>query len=95
MSDEPTSRLYQDAIEKLQAVSADFGVDDATRGAANAQIAALRDKIQDAALDEVSARTPNLQALSSRLSAVLDRAQGGNVSGLQALARKVKSAIGV
>ncbi len=95
MSEENPSMLYRQAIEALQAVSADFATDDATRGAANAEIAALRDKLQDAALDEVAARTANLQALSSKLSSVLGRAQGANVSGLQALANKVRGAIGV
>jgi hypothetical protein len=95
MSDEPTSRLYQDAILKLQAVSADFGVDDATRGAANAEIAALRGKIQDAALDDLAGRTANLQALAARLSSVLQKAQGGDVSGLQAMVQRVKASIGV
>ena len=90
-----TSELYQDAIRQLQAVSADFGTSEAARGAANAEIAALRNKIQDAALDEVTARTANLQALSSRLAAVLAKAQGGNTSALQALAQKVRGSIGV
>ena len=92
MSD--VSQMYNEAITHLQAVSADFGTDDATRGAANAEIAALRNKIQDAALDEVTARTANLQALSSRLSAVLAKAQGGDTSALQALAQKVRGSLG-
>lgn len=92
---ESTNQLYQEAIQKLEAVSADFGVDDATRGAANAEIAALREKIQDAALDDLASRTANLQALTTRLSSVLQKAQGGDVSALQALVRKVKGSIGV
>ncbi len=89
------SDLYKDAISKLQAVSADFGASDQTRTAANAQVTALRNKIQDAMLDDLASRTANLQDLSSRLSSVLKTAQGGNVSGLQALAQKVKGSIGV
>lgn len=94
MSENP-SQLYRDAISALQAVSADFKTDEATRGAANAQIALLRAKLQDAALDAVAARTANLQALSSRLTAVLDRAQNKNVTGLQAIAKRVRGALGV
>lgn len=95
MSDEKASDLYQDAIAKLEAVSADFGTDDATRAEANAQIAVLRDKIQDAALDEIAARTSNLQELSGKLNKVLGKAQGTDVSGLQALVKRVQRAIGV
>lgn len=92
---EKASQLYQDAIKQLQTVSADFGVDDATRSAANAQIAALRTKIQDAALDAIASRTANLNDLSARLNTVLQKARGGNVTGLQALAKRVRGAIGV
>ena len=92
---EKTSDIYKVAINALQAVSADFGTDDATRAAANNEITALRNKIQNAALDDIASRTANLQDLSSRLSGVLQRARGGNVSGLQSLAQKEKSAIGV
>lgn len=95
MSDEKPSDLYQDAIDKLSAVSADFGTDDATRAEANAQIAVLRDKIQDAALDEVASRTANLKDLSANLSKVLDKARGGDVSGISALVDRVQKAIGV
>lgn len=95
MSDEKPSELYQNAIKQLQAVSADFGTDDGTRAAANSLITALRNKIQDAALDDLGSRTANLQKLSSRLSGVLQQAQGSNVSGLQALAKRVQNAIGV
>lgn len=95
MSDENPSQLYQQAIQELEAVSADFGTDDATRMAANAEIASLRGKLQDAALDDLAARTQNLQALSARLNGVLARAQGGNTGGLQALAQRIRGAIGV
>ncbi|MBI4348367.1 MAG: hypothetical protein HY553_16110 [Elusimicrobia bacterium] len=92
---EKASDLYKAAIQQLQAVSADFGVGDAARAAANAEIATLRKRVQEAALDDIAARTANLQALSTRLSGLLQKAQGGNVSGLQALAKRVKTAIGV
>lgn len=92
---EKASDLYKAAIQQLQAVSADFGVNDATRATANAEIAALRKRVQETALDDIAARSANLQALSAKLSTLLQKAQGGNVSGLQALAKRVKTAIGV
>ncbi|MBI5200550.1 MAG: hypothetical protein HY925_03105 [Elusimicrobia bacterium] len=92
---EKASDLYKVAINALQAVSADFGTDDATRAAANAEIAVLRGKIQSAALDDLASRSTNLKELSARLGGVLQKARGGNISALQGLAQKVKAAIGV
>lgn len=89
------SEMYKEAINHLQAVSGDFAIDEGTRGAVNAEIAALRNKIQDAALDDVASRTANLQALSSRLSKVLQKAQGGDTSALQALSQKVRGSLGI
>ena len=94
MNEKP-SQLYREAIEALQALSADFGTSEAARGAANAQIAALRPKLQEAALDDMTARTANLKALSARLSGVLGAAQGPGGARLQALAQKLRGAIGV
>lgn len=93
MSENP-STLYRDAIAALQAVSADFATDQATRNTANAQITELRGKLQDAALDQVASRTANLQALSGKLSGVLARAQGASGSKLKALAQRVRASLG-
>ncbi len=95
MSDEDkTSDYYRQAIAELEAVSADFSVDDAARDQANARISELRQKAQDAALDDVTARTQNLQALSQSLSGVLEKAQGGGASGLQALVQRIQKTLG-
>ena len=84
--------LYQEAIKHLEALSADFKTSDEARDAANAQIASLREKAQDAALEDVAGRTGNLKALASNLGSVLEKTQGGG-SSLQALTQRVQKAI--
>jgi hypothetical protein len=91
MSD--VSELYRESIAQLEALSADFKISDEAREQANAQIAALRDKAQDAALDDLAARTDNLNALAANLSSVLDKTTGGG-GPLQALVERVKRTLG-
>jgi len=90
MSD--VSDMYRDAIAALEAVSADFKTSDEARDAANAQIEALRAKAQDAALDDIAARTDNLNALAADLSSVFEKTQDGG-GPLQALSARVKKAL--
>jgi hypothetical protein len=91
MSD--VSDLYQLAIAQLEAVSADFKTSDEARDEANARIAELRAKAQDAALDDIAGRTDNLRQLAGSLSSVLEKSAGG-ASALQAVVDRVKAAIG-
>ena len=84
--------LYQEAIAGLEALSADFKTSDAARDEANARITTLRQKAQDAALEDIAARTDHLTALASDLTAVLQKTEAGG-SSLQALANRVQKAI--
>ena len=84
--------LYEEAIAGLEALSADFKTSDAARDEANARITALRQKTQDAALEDIAARTDHLKSLASDLTAVLQKTEAGG-STLQAVANKIQKAI--
>lgn len=84
--------LYREAIEALEAVSADFKTSDEAREEANAQIAALRAKAQDAALEDIASRTEHLYALAADLSSVLEKTQDSG-GALAALSQRVKKAL--
>jgi hypothetical protein len=84
--------LYEEAIAGLEALSADFKTSDAARDEANARIATLRQKAQDASLEDIAGRTAQLQALASDLGAVLQKTEAAG-SPLQAVANKIQKAI--
>lgn len=79
--------LYNDAISQYEQVSSGLETDDATREEANKQIKVLRTKLQDAAFDNIVARTGNFQELVLSLQAVAKKAQHGgvNIAGITAL----------
>lgn len=93
MSEGNPRELYQQAIAELEAVSADFTVDDAVRGEANSKISELRVKAEGAALDDLTSRTAHLEDLSANLSSILQRTQGSTFPALDALVAKVQKAI--
>ena len=72
--------LFDDAIRKLEALSADLDTDDATREEANSRITVLRTKSQESSLNAMSARDENLQTLMTHLDAVIGKAEQGGVS---------------
>lgn len=80
MADNKVSELYKKAIKELQAVIAHPDTDDATREEADRKLKAFRTKSQDAALDAIVARTPNLQAFMNDLQAVVTKAGHGDSS---------------
>lgn len=87
--------LIDDAIRKLEALSADLETNDATREEANSRITVLRTKSQESSLNAMSARDANLQTLMAHLDAVIGKAEQGGitekVSGLKSVLTQARS----
>jgi len=74
MADIKVSEIYKSTIKELQAVIANVDTDDATREEADKKLKVYRTKVQDAALDAITARTANLQALMLDMQSIIDKA---------------------
>ena len=74
MADRKPSDVLKDTIKALKAMSADGDVEQSAADEANKQVAILTTKVQEAALDAIVSRTPNLQTLTQGLEAVLAKA---------------------
>lgn len=99
MAEKTVGEYIDEAIERLKEVSADYETDEETQDKANAAITQLRNQRQNAALDAISNRTPNLQSLLGELNGVIEghehRSAAGAMSTLVGFTNEIRQVVDI